>query len=106
MNAVGDVSDPYKYMEERPNLFEGVGKLKGHQVKLHVDASVAPIAQPHHRTPFHSRKKLKAELERLEREDIIERTNGPTPWVSPIVIVPKPNNSGRNSPMRGYEMSK
>jgi len=31
-------------------------------------------------------------LEQLEKDDMIEKVNGPTPWVSPVVIVPKPNN--------------
>lgn len=31
-------------------------------------------------------------LKRLEDSDIIEHTSGPTPWVSPIVVFPKPNN--------------
>jgi hypothetical protein len=28
----------------------------------------------------------------MEDADIIERVEGPTPWVSPIVVVPKPHN--------------
>ena len=28
----------------------------------------------------------------MEKADIIEKVDGPTPWVSPIVIVPKPHN--------------
>ena len=36
------------------------------------------------------RKKVEDELKRLEDLDIIERVEGPTPWVSPIVVAPKP----------------
>ena len=43
----------------------------------------------HRRIPFHTRKDVEMELERLEKEDIIEKMYGPTPWVSPIVVVPK-----------------
>ena len=46
----------------------------------------------HRRIPFHQRKKVEVELARLEREDIIERVEGPTPWVSPILVVPKPKS--------------
>ncbi|CAB4028566.1 Transposon Ty3-I Gag-Pol poly [Paramuricea clavata] len=28
----------------------------------------------------------------MEKDDIIEKTEGPTPWVSPIVVVPKPKS--------------
>ena len=35
------------------------------------------------------RQDVEKELERLENLDIIEKVTGPTPWVSPIVVVPK-----------------
>ena len=28
----------------------------------------------------------------MEKDDIIEKIDGPTPWVSPLVIVPKAKN--------------
>ena len=41
------------------------------------------------RIPYHVRKDVEAEIQRLEKQDIIEKVEGPTPWVSPIVVVPK-----------------
>ena len=49
------------------------------------------MAQPHRCIPFHIRKEVVDKLRQLENEDIIERAEGPTPWVSPIVVVPKPS---------------
>ena len=77
-------------LSEYADRFEGIGKVKDVQVKIHVDESVAPVAQQHRRIPFHMRKKVEDELKRLEDLDIIERVEGPTPWVSPIVVAPKP----------------
>lgn len=77
-------------VEKTPQLFEGMGKLKDVKVKFYVDESVQPTAQPHRRIPFHLRKKVEAELKRLEQLDVIEKVDGPTPWVSPIVVAPKP----------------
>ena len=51
--------------------------------------------QRHRRIPFHVRKKVEDELLRLEKLDIIEKVEGPTPWISPIVVVPKKNDSIR-----------
>ncbi|XP_062610353.1 uncharacterized protein K02A2.6-like [Saccostrea cucullata] len=80
--------------QKYPKVFNGIGKLKHKQVKLHVDESVKPVSQPHRRIPFHVRKQVEKELEKLEKLDIIEKVNGPTPWVSPIVVAPKPKKPG------------
>lgn len=72
-----------------PGLFGGIGKVKGRMIKLHIDPSITPKRQPHRRIPFSVREDVEKELKRLERLDIIEKVEGPTPWVSPIVVVPK-----------------
>ena len=61
--------------------------MKDFQVHLHIDTSVPPVTQPHRRIPFH-------ELGKLERQGIIEPVDDPTPWVSPLVVTPKPKNPG------------
>ena len=63
--------------------------MKGVQVDLHVDHTVTPVAQCHRRIPFSVRPKLEAELEKLIGDDIIEKVEEPTSWVSPVVITPK-----------------
>ena len=75
-----------------PDIFKGIGKLKDVKIHLHTDDTVIPVTQPHRRIPFHIRKKVEKELARLEELDIIEKVDGPTPWVSPIVVAPKPKN--------------
>ena len=72
-----------------PDLFDGIGKIKDKKVKLHIDPEIQPKQQSHRRIPFHIRKDVEKELQRLEDLDVIERVEGPTPWVSPIVVVPK-----------------
>jgi len=79
-----------KLATDHPELFNGIGKLKNHEVELHIDKTVKPVAQPHRRIPFHLRKKVEEELQDLLAHDIIEKVEGPTPWVSPIVTPPKP----------------
>ena len=72
-----------------------VGKIKDIKVKLHINPNVAPVAMPHRRISYHLRPKVEQEIEKLETLDIIEKVSGPTPWVSPVVIVPKPNGTIR-----------
>ena len=90
-------------IEEYDDLFHGLGKLKNYQIKLHIDESVPPVAQPHRRVPFHVRKQLEEQLRRDEDLGVIERIEGPTPWVSPIVSgCTKTKVSRQGKRVRGY----
>ena len=64
MHNVEEDSSPriVKLVEDYDELFHGLGKLKGYQVKLHIDESVQPIAQPHRRVTFHVRQQLDEQL--------------------------------------------
>ena len=50
-----------------PTLFQGIGKLRGVEVKLHIDERVNPVAQQPRRIPFHICQKVEAELHELEK---------------------------------------
>ena len=80
---------------EFAHIFEGIGELKDFEVKLHIDQSVPPVAQPARRIPFHIRKKVSAALEQLEQQGIIEKVQGPTLFVSPLVVIPKKDSDVR-----------
>ena len=73
-------------------VFHGIGKLTGIQAHLHINKDVTPVVQPTRRIPFAVREKLERELNSLQQQDIIEPAQGPSIWVSPIVVFPKPNN--------------
>ena len=79
------------FLRDFPCLLNGMGEYKGEPVRLQVNESVRPVAQLHRRIPFHVRKQVEDKLRQLENEIIIERVEGPTPWVSPFVVVPKPS---------------
>ena len=64
-------------------------------MKIHIDPEVTPVAQPQHRVPFHVGKDVEKKLQELQDLDIIEDIEGPTPWVSPLVAVPKSNGDVR-----------
>ena len=89
INQVKDVTTHDRLCTQYPSLFTGIGQLKGVQVKLHIDPAISPVAQKARRIPFHLRKKVEKELANLQQQNIIERVEGPTPWVSPLVVIPK-----------------
>ena len=70
-------------------LFKGVGKLKDYKLKLHIDNSVKPVIQKVRTLPHSVKEKVEKEIDRLISQDIIERVEEPSQWVSPIVPVPK-----------------
>ena len=77
------------------NYFTGLGKLKDYKVRLHIDDTIQLVAQTHRRIPFHIRKDLEAQLKADEDLVVIQQPIGPTPWVSPVVCVPKKNGKMR-----------
>ena len=91
------VHGEYNYLLEKfPAVFSGeIGKLKDYQLELSIDPTVQPIAQNSRPSPIHYRAKVEAKLKQLEDQDIIEPVTGPTPWVSPVVIVDKQNGDIR-----------
>ena len=61
-----------------------------------MNKDVKPVAQPVRRLLFGLRDKVDRKLDELLKEDIIEEVpSGPTEWVSPLVVVPKPDGDIR-----------
>ena len=83
------------HVRHHPDLFEGMGKLRDFQLQLAIDGEVKPVAQKLRRLPFSVQPAVEAKLEELLEQDIIEKVTGPTPWVSPVVCIPKKDNQVR-----------
>lgn len=82
---------PVNIKKEFRKLLRKLGRLKSFQVKLAISSDVKPVVR-HRRIPFQMRDAVKAQLKRLEDQDIIERVTRPTLWASDIVIMPKRND--------------
>ena len=77
--------------EKFPGCCEGIGKVKDFQLIVLIDPKVQPVAQPIRKVPYHLRDKLSTKLDELVELDMIEKVSGPSSWVSPVVVVPKPS---------------
>ena len=75
--------------EKFPKVSQGLGKFKRYQLKFH------PVAQPVCRIPFSRRAKANEKLEDLLKLDVIEKVEGPTSLVNPLVVAEKPNGDVR-----------
>ena len=58
--------------EKYPEVFTGLGKLNDYQLKLHIDDSVAPVAQAVRRIPFSLREHVIDKLAEFEHLDVVE----------------------------------
>ena len=62
--------------------------------KLYIDGNVSLVHQKHPKIPFDEHKRLKACVESLPQQDIIDPAVAPSPWVSSVVLVPEPKQPG------------
>lgn len=65
------------------------------ELTLPIDRSVPPVIQPLRRCPVPLLDQVKAKLDDLLAQDIIERVERPTSWVSPLVQILKDNGDLR-----------
>ena len=95
ISLIGLVGDKPESKPEFRGLFSGLGKLKNTQIHLHRKENVKPVIQSVRRIPFGLRDKVEANIKELEEFDIIQHAAGPTSFLSPIIVVPKPNGDIR-----------
>ena len=81
-------------MHEYDHIFGEIGVLNGEHY-INLDPSVPPVIDSPRRMPFGLKEKVRNELDRMERLQIISKVHTPTEWVSSIVAVEKPNGSIR-----------
>ena len=95
INCVMTVDCEYSSLiNEYSECFGEIGSLsKVHH--LTIDGNFSPVIQAPRKVPFALREKLKDELDRMMRLGIIDKVDGPTDWVSNLVIVEKPNGKLR-----------
>lgn len=70
-------------------------KVPGVKLKIHMDPSVRPIIQPIRRLPIAMEAEVETLVQELYGKGIIEKVDGPTDWVSPLVPIRKKDGSLR-----------
>ena len=72
------------------DVFKGLGKLPGNY-HIAMDHQVQPVQNNPRRVPVPVRKSLEDKLRELTEQGILEKVTVPTPWISNMVVVQKPN---------------
>jgi len=67
------------------------------EVAYHIDIKPEsrPIVHPPHRVPVTLRPKVKQELERMKKLNVIEKVEEAIDWVKSMVVITKPNGKLR-----------
>lgn len=82
-------------LEEYADVFgDDLGRMEG-KVHLETDPSVVPTVNPPRRVPLAIKDKLKTEIDRLTKREVISPVEEPTDWVSSMISVLKPNGTMR-----------
>ena len=87
--------DVQRIIDKHKLLFQGIGKLKGTEVKLEIDEKVEPVAQRARRIPHSMTSKVNEKLKEMLEQDIIEKAEGATPWLSPLIAIPEKSGDVR-----------
>ena len=78
--------------DQFPDVFQGTGKLS-EPYHLQIDPCAKPVVYPPRNVPLALKTALKEELDRLESLQILTPVPEPTPWLSSMVIIKKPNGT-------------
>ncbi|CAG2188277.1 unnamed protein product [Mytilus edulis] len=82
--------DKANVLKEYEDVFEGTGLLEG-KYHLELNENAQPVVHPPRKVPVAIKDQLQTELNRLCDMNIITQVTKPTPWVSSLVTVVKPN---------------
>ena len=77
-----------------PNSFDRLGSLKG-AYNIRVDPTVKQATHARRKVPIKSKEAIDKELDYLIEEEIITEQVEPTPWVSSVTFLRKPNGEVR-----------
>jgi len=90
-----EINDPI--VQKYPEVFEGLGKMKGDPIHIKLKEGTVPyqISTPRH-IAILLRTKVIKELNRMYKKyGVIRNVDKPTAWCHPIVVVLKPNGEVR-----------
>ena len=82
------------YLRKFPNVFGEMGTLPG-EYHMVTNRNVSPVIPANRKFLFASLPKIKEELDRMVKLGVITLVNGPSEWVSSMVVAEKPNNKIR-----------
>ena len=81
-------------LQKYAQVFTGLGRLEK-SYHILIDPTVSPVINAPRTIPAALRKRVKAELDDMEKRGVIRKVDEPTDWVNSRAIVEKPDGSLR-----------
>lgn len=76
-------------IESKESKAKQFGKIKNVIIDIPIKAEVKGVVQPYRRCPAPLEKVVDDKIDEMLQQGIIEKVNGVSKWVSPLVIAPK-----------------
>ena len=78
-------------LQQYPELFNAIGKLKDYKVKLLTDEKIKPVSEPPRRMQYHLVDRVGKALDEMLANDVVEEQprGEPAPWTSNVVVANK-----------------
>ena len=81
-------------IHEFTEVFTGLGEMPG-EYGIQMDPSVTPVQHRPRKVPVMLKDDVIVKLKQLEEQGVISRVDEPTPWISSLVSLRKPNGTIR-----------
>jgi hypothetical protein len=95
VNAVDNLRITKETLErDFGEVFKGLGEMPG-VYEIQMDPDVMPVQHRPRKVPVALKEDVIAKLKQLEEHGVISRVEEPTPWISSLVALRKPNGSIR-----------
>ena len=82
-------------LEKYKDVFEGLGHITNVTHHISLQQGSKPVVHPPRRVPVTLRPKVRQELARMEKLNVIEKVHEATEWVNSMVVITKPNGKLR-----------
>ena len=93
-SSADSVLDRETVLTQFKDVFEGLG-LFPWECTIHVESDAIPAVYPPRRVPQALGDRVKTELDRMEKLQVITKVDTPTHWVNSMVVVEKPSGALR-----------
>ncbi|XP_045450007.1 uncharacterized protein K02A2.6-like [Melitaea cinxia] len=88
-------TEKLELLEKYKDVFKGIGEIKDYEYDIQLKEGWQGKIERNRHIPFKLKDKLKEELSKLEKIGIISKAEGPTDFVSSLVMTTKPGGAMR-----------